>query len=144
MQSPPIANAGFDFGTSAQQPYSRPTPPPQQMSYNSSQSGRRPSQPRRDDYGPPVRQGSRDNYNPPQRQPSRDEYQPYDGATAPPSYASRSPPPAEPSYPGYKPYTPPVQIPRNNGSPAPAVLTPGGARGPLGREPQQGWDPVHQ
>ncbi|TVY83500.1 hypothetical protein LSUE1_G002786 [Lachnellula suecica] len=118
MQSPIINNAGFDFGAGAEQPYSRPTPPPQQQSYNSSQSGRRPNQPpmrqgSRDNYGPPVRQGSRDNYGPPARQGSRDEYSTYDGTTAPPSYASRSPPPQEPAYPGYKPYTPPVQIPRS-------------------------------
>lgn len=109
MQSPPINNAaGFDFNT----PYSRPTPPPQQQ---------RP---------PPQRQASRDDYPEPARQ-----YDTYNGSTSPPSYATRSPPPQEPAYPGYKPYTPPVQ--QRNGSPAPAVLTPGGR----GREPQ-GWDPV--
>ncbi|KAG9232337.1 hypothetical protein BJ875DRAFT_82857 [Amylocarpus encephaloides] len=77
----PINSGGFDFGAGQQQPYSRPTPPPQDIPY-----GRGPTQ----------------------RQDSRDPY--YDGASeaGPPTYASRSPPPQEPAYPGYKPYTPPV------------------------------------
>ena len=78
MASPPLNNnSGFDFGSGAQ-PYSRPSPPPQQMSYGSSQGARS---------SPPSQQGGF-----------------YGGSTAPPSYASRSPPPQEPSYPGYKPY----------------------------------------
>lgn len=84
MASPPLNNnSGFDFGSGAQQPYSRPSPPPQQMSYGSSQDARS---------SPPLQQGGV-----------------YGGSTAPPSYASSSPPPQEPSYPGYKPYQPPAQ-----------------------------------
>ena len=117
MASPPLNNnAGFDFGTGAQQSYpsSRPSPPPQQQSYGSSNAGRRPS--------PPFQQG--------------DTYSNYSGNTAPPTYASRSPPPQEASYPGYRPY----QTPSNQGGPgAPRTLMPGGGRG--ARDPQ-GWDPV--
>lgn len=80
---PPNNNSGFDFGTGGQQPYSRPSPPPQQMSYASSQGSRS---------SPPLQQGGY-----------------YGGSTAPPSYASRSPPPQESSYPGYKPYQAPSQ-----------------------------------
>jgi hypothetical protein len=84
MASPPLnSNAGFDFGSGGQQAYSRPSPPPQQMSYGPSQ-GSRPS--------PPPQQGGY-----------------FGGNTAPPSYASRSPPPQEPAYPGYRPYQSPTQ-----------------------------------
>ncbi|KAH8647563.1 hypothetical protein BGZ60DRAFT_226883 [Tricladium varicosporioides] len=122
MVSPgPINNAGFDFGTGGEQPYTRPTPPPQQ-NYNS-----RP---------PPNRQGSRDNYGnpgprqPPMRQGSRDNYN---------NSPSRTPAPQEPAaYPGYKPYQAPNQGGRGGGPPS--SLQPGGGRG---REPQQGWDPVY-
>jgi hypothetical protein len=116
--SPPLNNnSGFDFGTGPQQYQSRPSPPPQQMSYGSSSEGR-PS--------PPIqgRTGGNDGY--------------FGGSTAPPSYASRSPPPQEPSYPGYRPYQPNYS---QSGRGAPPSLIPGGGRG--GREPQ-GWDPVHQ
>ncbi|KAF4625626.1 hypothetical protein G7Y89_g12542 [Cudoniella acicularis] len=123
MASPgPISNAGFDFGIDAQQPRTRPNPPPQQ-NYN-----QRP--------GPPMRQGSRDNYgnaggrpkNPPPRQNTRDDF----------GNSARSPPPQEPAYPGYKPYQPPNNQGPRGGGPPPS-LTPGGGRG---REPQ-GWDPVY-
>lgn len=84
MASPPLNNnSGFDFGSGAQQPYTRPSPPPQQMSYGSSQGAIS---------SPPLEQGGY-----------------YGGSTAPPSYASRSPPPQEPTYPGYKPYQAPSQ-----------------------------------
>jgi len=120
MASPPLNNnSGFDFGTGAPQQYqSRPSPPPQQMPYGSSNPGGRPS--------PPIqgRNGGNDGY--------------FGGSTAPPSYASRSPPPQEASYPGYRPYQPNSN---QGGRGAPTALMPGGGRG--GREPQ-GWDPVHQ
>lgn len=77
LASPPLQNnSGFDFG--GQQVYqSRPSPPPQQMSYGSSN---RPSPSDR------VNEGY--------------------FATNTAMYASRSPPPEEPTYPGYKPYQP--------------------------------------
>lgn len=84
MASPPLNNnSGFDFGSGAQQPYSRPLPTPQQISHGASQGARS---------SPPLQQ---DGY--------------HGGNTAPPLYASRSPPLQEPSYPGYKPYQPPSQ-----------------------------------
>lgn len=111
MASPPLNNnSGFDFGTNAPQQYqSRPSPPPQQMSYGSSNSGGRPS--------PPIQ--GRNNGN--------DGY--YGGSTAPPSYASRSPPPQEASYPGYRPYQ--ANPGQGGRSPAPGR----GAREPQGWDP---------
>jgi hypothetical protein len=121
MMSPgPVNNGGFDFGngSNAQQaPYSRPNPTPQQSYGQQSPPNRRPV---------------------PRSQPSADDYMNYDGATAPPSYASRSPPPQELGYPGYKPYTPPPpQQGGRAGGGIPEALSPGGR----GREPRN-WDPV--
>ena len=116
MASPPLNNnSGFDFGTGGSQPYgSRPSPPPQQNSYESSLGG--PS--------PPVQQGGRRREN--------DNYSAYSGSTAPPTYASRSPPPSEAGYPGYRPY----QAGSSQGGR-------GAAPPSRGREPDR-WDPVHQ
>jgi hypothetical protein len=83
MASPPLNNnSGFDFGINNQQPYSsRPSPPPQQMSYESSNLGGRPS--------PPL-QGNGGNNGYSRRSPNQQNQQ-------------------EPSYPGYRPYQAPSQ-----------------------------------
>ena len=97
MASPPLNNnSGFDFGTNAQQPYSsRPSPPPQQMSYGSSNPGRRPSNP----------QGNGGNNGYSGRSP--------DQRTQP-----------EPSYPGYRPYQAPEQGSRGRGGREPQQWDP--------------------
>jgi hypothetical protein len=81
LASPPLNNnSGFDFGTNNQQPYSsRPSPPPQQMSYESSNPGGR--------QDPPL-QGNGNGYS--RRSPNQ-------------------PSPQEQSYPGYRPYQAPSQ-----------------------------------
>ncbi|KAE9382238.1 hypothetical protein N431DRAFT_17902 [Stipitochalara longipes BDJ] len=84
IASPPLNNnSGFDFGTNNQQSYSsRPSPPPQQMSYESSSPGGRPDQPL---------QGNGNGYS--RRSPNQQS-------------------PQEQSYPGYRPYQAPGQATR--------------------------------
>ena len=74
MASPPLANdSGFDFGSPVQQPYSRPSPPPQQSSYRS-----RPSPPQQGGYlGGSTAPPSYASRSPPSEEPSYPGYRAY-------------------------------------------------------------------
>jgi hypothetical protein len=88
LASPPLQNnSGFDFGGQQQEYQSRPTPPPGQFSRLS----------------PPPQQMSYESSNRPGPGRGNEGYFSNNNA---PNYATRTPPPEEPSYPGYKPYQP--------------------------------------
>ncbi|RDL36949.1 uncharacterized protein BP5553_04382 [Venustampulla echinocandica] len=65
-----INNSGFDFGSGGQQTYKRPSPPPQQASYNTSRS-------RDDYYGPSSPSPLYASRSPPPQEPNYPGYQSY-------------------------------------------------------------------